>query len=216
MKLKKQQIAEATEDGREIERSELGNQLDDNINQLLASSNLYFNMAKKGGQDSELYLNQSSEFTLTAIKEITGLTKGLPRDLIKNFGLDGSLKNLVSEMMAANSITIVYKFENFIEHSVSDKLKINLFRIVKAQLKNLLKHRSVEEIIITVSQNEIFIDLSISANSLAFDFPRMDEEIIATNNIKGYVQSCNGSINFDAQPGSGCVLTVAFPVTESC
>ena len=52
IKLKETQIAEAAEDAKEAERSEIGKELHDNVNQLLGVSKLYLEMAKRGGAES--------------------------------------------------------------------------------------------------------------------------------------------------------------------
>ena len=61
IRLKEKQIGEATEEATETERSHIGKELHDNVNQLLGASNLYLNMAKLGGKDSEMFLSRSSE-----------------------------------------------------------------------------------------------------------------------------------------------------------
>ena len=54
LKLKEKQIGEAVEGARKTERSDIGRELHDNVNQLLGASGLYLNMSKHGGKDSEI------------------------------------------------------------------------------------------------------------------------------------------------------------------
>ncbi len=68
IKLKEKQIAEAAEDAKDAERSDIGKELHDNVNQLLGVSKLYLDMAKRGGENSEMYLSRSSEYTLMQLK----------------------------------------------------------------------------------------------------------------------------------------------------
>ena len=51
IKLKEKQIAEATEEAKETERSDIGKELHDNVNQLLGASRLYLDMAKAEGRE---------------------------------------------------------------------------------------------------------------------------------------------------------------------
>ena len=53
IKLKEKQIAEATEEAKETERSDIGKELHDNVNQLLGASRLYLDMAKQGGETAK-------------------------------------------------------------------------------------------------------------------------------------------------------------------
>ena len=113
IKLKEMQIAEATEDAKDTERSDIGKELHDNINQLLGASRLYLDMAKRGGEDSEMYLSRSSEYTLQAIEEIRKLTKGLTTDIIKNLGLCEAIDNVTRDTMEVNPVKISCALESF-------------------------------------------------------------------------------------------------------
>src|SRR5665647_2281998 len=106
IKLKEKQIEEATEEAREKERSYLGKELHDNVNQLLGASRLYLSMVKWVGENSEMYLSRSSEYTIMAIEEIRKLSKGLTTDLTRNLGLLESIENLTRDTMEVNPIKI--------------------------------------------------------------------------------------------------------------
>ncbi|MEO6546784.1 MAG: PAS domain-containing protein [Ferruginibacter sp.] len=209
VQLKEEQIAEA----RETERSDIGKELHDNINQLLGASRLYLELAKRGGENSELYLSRSSEYTLMAIEEIRILTKGLTTDIVKELGLVDAIKNVSRDTMEINPIKIFCSFRYFKEKSVNEKFKLNIFRIVQEQLNNIVKHANSTEVIITLLQNKNNIRLGISDNGVGFD-TKKSRNGIGINNIKSRVASFGGTADFITQPGRGCALNVAFPVTE--
>ena len=213
-KLKEKQIAEAAEEAREIERSDLGKELHDNVNQLLSASRLYLNMAKQGGKNSGIYLSRSSEYTLTAIEEIRKLSKKLTTDLIKNLGLCESIDNLFRDTMEVNPIKISFALGNFVEHSVNDKFKKNIFRIVQGQLNNILNHAKATEVAISLSQNKKSIILSVLDNGVGFDTHKKQKGI-GVANIKSRAESYNGTADFISKPGQGCGLVVTFPVTDA-
>ena len=81
IKLKEKQIADASEDAKDTERSDIGKELHDNINQLLGASKMYLDMAKNDDEHSKIYLNQSSEYTVSAIEESRKWTKHRQRIL---------------------------------------------------------------------------------------------------------------------------------------
>ena len=212
IKLKEIQIAEAAEDAKDTERSDIGKELHDNINQLLGASRLYLEMAKRGGEQSEMYLSRSSEYTLQAIEEIRKLTKGLTTDIIKNLGLCDAIDNVTRDAMEVNPVKISYASRSFKEHSVNDKFKLNIFRIVQEQLNNILKHAKATEVSISLLQNKRSIILSISDNGVGFDTDKKRKGI-GVANINSRAASYNGTAYFTSQPGQGCILTATFPVT---
>jgi PAS domain S-box-containing protein len=211
IRLKEKQISEATDEARKKERSDIGKELHDNINQLLGASRLYLNMSKRGGKDSEMFLSRSSEYTLTAIEEIRKLTKVLTTDVIKKFGLCESIHNVTRDMMEVNPIKISCAMESFIEHSVNEKFKLNVFRIVQEQLNNILNHAQATEATISLSQNKKSIILTITDNGVGFDTIKKRRGI-GIDNIKSRTASYNGTADFVSQPGKGCSLIASFPV----
>ncbi len=72
-------------------------------------------------------------------------------DIIKNLGLCEAIKNLTQDTMEASSIKITYELKSFIETSVNDKFKLNVFRIVQEHLNNILKHAKATEVAIMLS-----------------------------------------------------------------
>jgi two-component system, NarL family, sensor histidine kinase UhpB len=211
IRLKEKQITDATEDAKEMERSNIGKELHDNINQLLGASRMFLEMAKKGGGNSAMYLSRSSEYTLTAIEEIRKLTKGLTTDIITNLGLCTAIENLTTDMTTVNPIKICCKLNSFNEKKVTDKFKLNVFRIVQEHLNNILKHAHATKVAITLSQNESFVQLSIVDNGVGFDTDKKQNGI-GIDNIKSRAVSYNGIASFVSQPGKGCVLTVIIPL----
>ena len=212
IKLKEKQIADATEDAKEAERSAIGKELHDNVNQLLGASRMFLELAKRGGENSAVYLNRSSEYTLTAIEEIRKLTKGLATDYIKNLGLCEAIENIARDAMEADSIHISCVLNSFIENSVNDKFKLNIYRIVQEQLNNVLKHAKATKVTISLLQNKKSILLYIADNGVGFDTGKKRKGM-GIANIKSRAATYHGNADFVSQPGQGCVLTVKFPLT---
>jgi len=214
IKLKEKQIEDAIKDAKEAERSDLGKELHDNVNQLLGASKLYLEIAKRGGSRSKFYLNRSTEYTMSAIEEIRKLTKGLTTDLIKKLGLAEAIENIISDTMEVNPVKISYTLDGTIEESVNDKFKLNVFRIVQEQLNNILKHAKANKVTIRLSQNIKSIILSISDNGVGFNADKQSNGI-GLANIKSRAASYKGNADFITQPDNGCVLIVTFPLTNA-
>lgn len=171
-------------------------------------------MAKHGGANSEMYLSRSSEYTLLAIEEIRKLTKGLTTDTIKNLGLWESIENIAHDIQEVSPVKISCTLDGFIENSVSDKFKLNIYRMVQEQLNNILKHAKATKATISLSQNQKAIQLIISDNGVGFDTGEKRKGI-GVANIKSRAGSYNGAAFIISQPGQGCVLTVTFPSTDA-
>jgi PAS domain S-box-containing protein len=210
----KSQLTVAIVEAKEMERSDIGKELHDNVNQLLGASMLYLDMARKDIKNGEAYLIHSSEYTFTAIEEIRKLTKGLTTDTIKEFGLCGAIENIARDTMEACSVKIYCKLKPSLERAMSDKFKMNAFRIVQEQLNNILKHASASDIHITMSEKKAEFVLSIADNGIGFDnAKKLNHTGIGISNIVSRAESYRGRARFITKPGKGCKLVITFPIT---
>ena len=214
IKLKEQQIVAAMEDAKETERSDIGKELHDNVNQLLGASKLYLDMAKRGSEHSEMYLSRSSEYTQLAIEEIRKLTKGLTTDTINHLGLREAIGIIARDTMEVNKVKISNPMDSFDENSVSNKFKLNIFRIVQEQINNIIKHARASRASISLLQDDKTVTLTIADDGIGFDRDNKGTGI-GLANIQSRSASFNGTADFVSAPGKGCVLTVVFPVTSS-
>lgn len=213
IRINKSQITEAIVEAKEMERSDIGKELHDNVNQLLGASMLYLDMARKDITNGEIYLIHSSEYTFTAIEEIRKLTKGLMTDTIKDFGLCAAIEHIASETMAAYSVKIHCKLKTSLERSMSDKFKMNAFRIVQEQLTNILRHASASDIHITTTEANGKFTLSIADNGIGFDNKKKSGTMgIGISNITSRAEYYRGKVRFITEPGNGCRLVITFPV----
>jgi PAS domain S-box-containing protein len=211
IRLKESQIAEAILDAKELERSDIGKELHDNVNQLLGASRLYLDMAKRDDINRENYLNRSSEYTLTAIEEIRKLTKSLTADIIKNFGLHEAISKICRDTMESNPIKVDCKMDILLEKKMDDKFKLNIFRIVQEQFNNILKHAQAAHVSVSLSQTKKTISLVVSDDGTGFDTKKKRNGIGMTN-IQSRAELYSGNAHFASSSGTGCVLKVNFPV----
>jgi PAS domain S-box-containing protein len=207
---KASEIASAVTDAKELERTDLGMELHDNVNQLLVASRLYLEIAKKNNANREMYLNRSSEYIMNAIEEIRKLAKGLINDAVKNLSLCDAINDMTHDIMEIYPIKIFCSMDNDIRTQVNAKFNLAIFRIVQEQLSNIIKYAKATIVKIDLSQTKTNIILLISDNGSGFDVKKKVSGI-GMQNIKNRAQTFQGNAKFVSAPGNGCVLTVVFP-----
>jgi PAS domain S-box-containing protein len=210
-KLKAIQIANAISEAKQLERSDLGKELHDNVNQLLAASRIFMDLAQRNSKNRKDNINRSSEYTLTAIEEIRKIAKGLVNNAVKNVGLCVAVKKLVHDLVQVYPVKIVCKMDETLHVRMSEKFNLDVFRIVQEQLNNIIKHAKASRVRIDLTQNEAEIVLTVADNGIGFDVTK-DADGIGIINIKSRAEFYNGSATFASKPGKGCVLTARFPV----
>ncbi|HMH33037.1 MAG TPA: PAS domain-containing protein [Puia sp.] len=213
IKLKEVQIADAIVEGKELERSDLGKELHDNINQLLAASRLYLDIARFSKVNNEMYLGRSSEYLITAIEEIRILTRKMVHDGIKHLGLCDAIHKLSQDIMEVYPLKIDCSMDIEIHRQLNARFNLNVFRIVQEQLNNIVKHASASMVKVDLSKEKEAIVLTISDNGVGFDSSKKWDGI-GIENIKSRAASFDGYADFISQPGQGCTLKVRFAAQD--
>ena len=213
-KLKAIQIANAISEAKELERSDLGKELHDNVNQILAAARIFMDLAQRNTKNRKDNITRSSEYTLTAIEEIRKIAKGLVNNAIKNVGLCVAITKMTQDLMQGHPIKIICKMDESLHTRMSEKFNLDIFRIVQEQLNNIIKHAEASRVRIALSQNETEIQLTIADNGVGFDVTK-NVDGIGIINIKSRAEFYKGSAAFVSRPGKGCILTARFPVENA-
>jgi PAS domain S-box-containing protein len=209
--LRHQQITLAVIDAQEKERSEIGRELHDNVNQILGATKLYIEMAKTQESRKLELLDIASSNLVKAVDEIRKLSKELITPSITSLGLEDTVAALVDELTLAHHIFIHVDFSAFHENDIDEKLRLNIFRIIQEQLNNIIKHAEAEQVFITVSRNEKEIVLSINDDGRGFDITARRKGVGVTN-IMSRAELYKGKVDLQSAPGEGCHLKIVFPL----
>ena len=174
--MQQQIITETTIQAQEKEREATGRELHDNINQILASTKLYLEMARSGNKEllSDA-IEKSYENINLAMGEIRHLSKQLVRPAFDT-SLRDSLRELTSELNAITPIDIAFHATDFDESEVDENMKVMIYRIVQEQMNNILKHAAASEVQVIVKTNGESVQLTIEDNGVGFDMKKRQKE----------------------------------------
>ena len=210
---KQKQITEAVILAQEKERTEIGKELHDNVNQILGASNLYINTAMTDEDSRQELLERSTELVSNAINEIRKISKSLITPGLREIGLIESIEDIIDDLkVAGDKLVIDLDLQNISEEQIEDRRKLTLFRIVQEQLNNIIKHARASRVLIRLSGEQDNIVLTISDNGVGFDLSRHRRGVGITN-IISRVEMFNGWVDIQAAPGEGCTLTVGLPMS---
>jgi two-component system, NarL family, sensor histidine kinase UhpB len=206
-KLKQQQITEVVLGAQERERFELGQELHDNINQILATSKLYLDVAIEEVEPRVELLAKSRNNISMAIEEIRKLSKELITPTLNDLGLIQSIKELIRSIQMVKKMKIRLLISGLDEDHLLPEQKINVYRIVQEQLNNILKHAQASAVVIELNQEDERITLQVKDDGKGFD-PRMRRKGVGISNIISRAELYNGRVEIESAPGKGCRLEV--------
>lgn len=195
----------------EKERSRIGHELHDNVNQLLSTSKLFIDVLQPSPEQLQLK-EKSISYLLTAIEEIRQLSKELVAPQMNQGSVVDAIGALIEDINLAGKIH--FSFINTLDDSnLSVGKRTTLFRIVQEHLKNIIKHSGASETNITLGEKEGQIRLLIRDNGKGFD-PQQTYRGIGLASIYERTKFYNGRADIQSIPGNGCVLNVSIPMID--
>ena len=205
-------IAKATIQAQESERQQLGLELHDNVNQILVGAMLNLGMTKVGSPDQiPEHVEKTRSYILRAIEEIRNLSHRLTPASFNDISLKEAFDPLIQSINVDNRFKISFHFDEIDHNNISDDIKINLYRILQEQLKNIVKYASATSIEIILTLTAGGIQMSIADNGVGFD-PGKTRTGIGLSNIKKRAELFKGKFTLNTAEGKGCVITVEIPL----
>ena len=200
-------IVRAVLKAQEIERHKIGLELHDNINQILVTVRLYIDAIEQDPQCRWDLIATAKEYLDLAIAEIRAIGK---RQVMPLKGCD--LKELIDELVTDMNDRTNTTFNSIVQAdlAIDDDLKLNIFRIVQEQIMNILKHACASVANVTIGQVERVMLIKITDNGKGFN-PLIRRKGIGITNMINRVESYNGDVLIDSNPGQGCTIEIRIP-----
>lgn len=196
----------------EKERTRIGHELHDNVNQILSTCKLFMEMIHPATSDDGQLKQKVNEYILAAIEEIRRLSKDMVTPQLKENGLIASITTVVEDLKAIQAMNVLFYHQEDAEMLSSGK-KVALFRIVQEQVKNVLKYSKANNLTIHLNANEEYATLIIEDDGVGFD-PKQTRRGIGLSNIYERTKFYDGSVSIRTAPGKGCKVIVMIPCID--
>lgn len=210
---RQREITNAVLTAQEKERADIGQELHDNLNQILAVAKLYIQMAGTQEKEREMYLGKACDFIQEVILEIRRISKTLIIPQTNIIGLFDNIKNLLHDLTAIHPIVIEFDKNGIEVEDIDDKLQLTIFRIVQEQVNNILKHAKAAKASIQLRREQDDIVLLISDNGEGDDLLK-EIEGVGIINIKSRASVYDGKVTIFSKPGKGYELKVVLPMQD--
>lgn len=201
-------ITRAIIQAQEKERNRIGQELHDNVNQILVGTKLYLELARKDDLKVKELIKYSIGLIQSSINEIRLLsTKNVTP--LKDINLKELLQMLVDGLNKSSGIKaeLVYEATG---QAMDDDLKLNIYRIIQEQINNIVKHSCAGNATILVTPDGSNIQIIIADDGRGFDMNRKRKGV-GISNIINRVESFNGKVQIESSAGNGCKMQVSLP-----
>lgn len=150
----------------------------------------------------------------TIEEDIRKISHELNTDFVSGSGFMDIVSELIENQTKAYDLTYEFNYTDDISwDSVSNKTKINIYRIIQESMQNIYKHANAKAIKISISLEKNVICLDIIDDGEGFDTSK-SKKGIGLKNMTSRVEEINGKITFTSQSGNGTTVNVKIPYTN--
>jgi PAS domain S-box-containing protein len=211
VKKRQKKITAAIVNALEKERNEIGQELHDNVNQILSTVKLYLGMFDDPTLSKDELVLKSTELVQDCIEEIRQLSKRLTIPSTRELSLKETIKDLIDSIAVASSIDFVFK-PSYLERCVPpETVQLAIYRIIQEQLTNILKHAKATRVELSLAFVSNTLSLTITDNGVGFHVPQKRTGI-GISNMHDRAIAVDGKIEIHSTPGNGCTLFGYFPL----
>jgi signal transduction histidine kinase len=195
----------------EHERLVIGQELHDNVNQLLCSAKLHLDLVQVYKADNQKAKELTTHLIKEAIEEIKKLSRGMVLQKLQKDTLLESVKAFIEDIKTIHKINILFGIHHFNEEPISDYKKINIYRILQEQFRNIIEHSRAKTVVMTLETDDRHVELIIDDDGIGFE-PDHQMDGIGLINIRERTRNLNGQCEIITSPGKGCRLHISIPI----
>jgi signal transduction histidine kinase len=205
-------LADSILDAQQRERARIGQELHDNITQILTSAHLYMSCLQRESRDFDHIKGKAMEIILQAVDEIRQLSREMVLPDFRLKGLIHSIEDMIGDLSHGDSPEITFWHADLLTiESQDQQLRLTLYRILQAQIRNILKHSSAKHVVISLDASNEQVRLQIQDDGFGFD-PVTTKHGLGLGGIYERAAIYGGKVTLDAAPGKGCSLIVTIPL----
>jgi PAS domain S-box-containing protein len=197
----------------ERERVQIGMELHDNVQQIVAGSLMtldYAISANDGGTATTNALKDVQRYLSECMVELRRLSHQLAPSMRFEHDLSDKVHALIETMNVGQSAKVDLRIQKF-RKPPNEETQIAFYRILQEQLTNIMKYSGASRITISLARANNNLRLSIRDNGRGFD-PATKNGGIGLENIRRRVSALEGDMQIISAAGKGCELVLEIPV----
>ncbi len=198
----------------EKERNLIGQELHDNVNQILVGTKLFLSMIKDDPIKNRDVIGSCMDFIQQAIAENRKIAHALVSPDFETTILLKQITSLSENMLEKSGIGITVDITHLDEDLLEEEQKLAAYRIAQEQYTNIVKHAKAKKVNVSLSTAGDLFQMIITDNGVGMEIDNQTTGI-GLKNIKGRLSIFNGTVNVKTAPGKGFTLEVTMPLANS-
>lgn len=195
----------------EQERSRIGRELHDDINQRLAILAIELQQVLDNPSKIPTAVNGMHSQVLEISNDIQALSHELHSSKLEYLGVVGGMKAWCREFAGLQGMEI--DFSSDVQTVLPSHIGLPLYRVLQEALHNVVKHSDVKHVEVQLREESREIHLIISDSGRGFDVQAaMQGNGLGLASMRERIRLINGTITIKSKPMSGTTIHVRLPL----
>lgn len=204
-------ITRAILEAQEKERSAIGAELHDNVNQILVGTNLLLGMIETDPSKTNEFIRPCINNIMQAISENRKIAHELVAPDGESETLLQQVNRLCNTMLEKAGIYTKILNRGFSETKMNTEQKLAVYRIIQEQCTNIVKYAKASSVVMIMNTTEHEFRLVIKDDGVGMDKNKVVKGI-GLRNIASRLRIFNGSLTIDSEPGDGFTMEIKIPL----
>lgn len=205
-------IITTTLDAQEKERNLIGQELHDNVNQILVGTKLFLSMLKQDPVKNKTLIQLSMESIQQAIAENRKIAHALVAPDFETKILADQIADLFEGVLKTSGVETNIDMKDLRENLLEEDQKLTAYRIAQEQCSNIVKHANAKTVNISLSTTADVFRMVIADDGDGME--NKDHDGIGLKNIRSRLSIFNGTVAIITSPGNGFVLEITMPLKK--
>ncbi len=202
----------------EMERQRIGQDLHDDLGQLLSVAKLKAESLQKqikSGKRAEVNdVEEIVDLINTVSEHARTLSHGLVPPNIESEGLNYALQELMRQLSTLHDVNLCYKGSSEDLSFIDSDSAVHLFRIAQEAINNAIKHANAQDVEVDLFSSEGHLTLRIKDNGSGFIKSETMSNEIGLRSMKYRARIIGGDLEINTQKGIGTSVVCRIPVNQ--
>jgi len=204
------QTAYALLEGQDKERKRIASELHDNLGSILVTLNMYSDslQTKTELEDIKNISSRISNVSRTANEEVRKISHSLDSGLLKHFGLEAAISQLMEAVEMSKKIKI--ELDVHLENHIANELGLQIYRIIQELVNNTLKHANCSKIRLELNQIDNGWSIIYHDNGKGFNLTEVKRGM-GLSNIERRTDKLGGELKMESSSRRGSTFILDLP-----
>lgn len=213
-RLEQSKLTETALQAQEKERNTIGQELHDNVNQILVGTKMYLAMVKKDPWKYGSLVSASMENIQDAINENRRIAHELVAPELNSENFISQIETLTENMLRVNGVGVQCNKLGFNCSLLLQRQLLAVYRIIQEQYTNIIKYSKANLVNVFISTANSNFRLIIADDGAGADLGKKTKGI-GLKNVESRISVFGGKVKIKTTPGKGFMLDVQMPLNQN-